>query len=92
MDAFLENMIGLSLPTRIAITTEQGLDRVQVFEELSRDDIDDLCKTARRPGGLISNPLAGIPGNPPLMMNPGVAVPAISVKRLKMCSFSRSTW
>ena len=84
MDAFLKNVIGLSIPTRIVIMAEQGLDRVQVFKELSREDIDDLCKTAQWPGGLMPNPLAGIRGNPPLMMNPGLAVPAILVKRLKM--------
>jgi len=59
MNAFLQNVIGLSIPTRIVLMNDQGLANMQVFEELSRDDIDDRYKTARRPGGLIPNPLAG---------------------------------
>jgi len=42
MDVFLQNGIGLSIPTRIVLMTEQGLANVQIFEKLSRDDIDDL--------------------------------------------------
>jgi len=45
--------IGFSEEASEYITDNQGLDEVEEFRILSDDEVENLCKNTRRPGGII---------------------------------------
>jgi hypothetical protein len=51
------------------------------------EDIRNVCANIRKPGGQIVNPKAALPGQPPNINNPGIAVGHITEKRLKMLAY-----
>jgi hypothetical protein len=63
------------------IVNEQGMDVLEEIELLTTDDeIEDLCKVIRQPGGVIPGPN---PGNPPVN-NPGTPINLRAEKLLKL--------
>ena len=75
------------------ITTEQQIDTLDALRSLLDADIERLCKTARRSGGLVPNPNAPAfgqapdPNNHPYIYNPGVSVALIAENMLVLTSF-----
>ena len=87
MKTFLVDQIGLSTLAATTLRDDHGFDLLNVFQSFSLQDIDDICQTARKPGGMITNP-ASTRSNPLSdIANPGVTVPAIVAKRLKLCVY-----
>ena len=87
MKTFLKNVIGLSDDAATQLHTIHGLDLLNAFQSLSNKDIDDICQTARKPGGMIEHPDSTMAVPLPNISNPGVTVPAIADKRLKLCVY-----
>jgi hypothetical protein len=69
----------------------QGLSTINAFNSLSEDDIEDVCKIVRRPGGTIPNPAfgqgAGRGAQPPMLPNPVLQIGHLHEKRLKMLRY-----
>ena len=66
------------------ITDDQGLDTLDELKVLTTDEIESLCKVVRRPGGTVSNPNTGDPGQPATLSNPGEKVPLREELNLKL--------
>lgn len=82
--------IGFSDQASAAITDAQGMDSLDEFRVLTDDEVEDLCKVVRRPGGTIDNPNAAVAGQPARIPNPGIAVSMRATNNLKlMCYFLR---
>ena len=78
--------LGFSNQAATYITDVQQLDNLEEFRILTDSEVEDLCKTIRKPGGTIANPVAGGPDIP----NPGIPVPLQACNNLKlMCYFLR---
>ena len=87
MKTFLVDQIDLSTLAATTLRDDHGFDLLNVFQSFSLKDIDDICQTTRKPGGMISNP-ASTRNNPlPDIANSGVIVPALVSKRLKLCVY-----
>ena len=81
------NEVGLPDAAATELQAIRGIDLLNTFQSFSAKDIDDICSTARKPIGMLEHPdstrtipLSGI-------VNPGVTVPAIVAKRLKLCVY-----
>ena len=91
--------LGFSAPAALYITNDQGMNKLSEFTLLTDDEVENLCKVVRRPGGTIPNPQraalqeAGddIPADMPAHVpNPGIVVPLRAVNNLKLaCYFLR---
>ena len=96
--AMLERL-GFSAPAALYITNDQGMNELSEFTLLTNDEVENLCKVVRRPGGTIPNPQraalqeAGddIPADMPAHVpKPGIVVPLRAVNNLKLaCYFLR---
>ena len=76
--------------TYITNEDEGGMNDLASFRILTDDEVDDLCKTVRRPGGLVANPNAADAGQPAQTANPGIPVSLKACANLKlMCYFLR---
>ena len=51
-----------------------GMDTIEAFENLTDEQVEDLVKSVRRPGGTIPNPNANVAGQPPEITNPGIPI------------------
>ena len=75
------------------IATEQQIANLDTLRSLLDSDVERLCKTVRRSGGLIPNPTAppfGQPpdaANPPYIYNPGVPIALIAENKLKLTAY-----
>ena len=87
MKTFLKNVIGLPDDAATQLHTIHGLDLLNAFQSLSNKDIDDIFHTVRKPGGMIEHPDSTRAVPVPDIANPGVTVPAIAAKRLKLCVY-----
>ena len=87
MRKLLIGEIGLSTLVAITLRDDHGFDLLNAFQSFSMKDIDDICATARKPGGLIENLASTRASLLPDIANPGVTVPAIVAKRLKLCVY-----
>ena len=68
----------------------QGMNDLEEFAFLKDDDVENLCKSIRRPGGTLPNPNAAAAGQPPTIPNPGIPVSLRAENNLKlMCYFLR---
>jgi hypothetical protein len=79
-------LMGCSVAVATAITDEGHND----FDELSiltDDDIDDLCKSIRRPGGTVPGPLLAGGGAGPMIPNPGNAITMRARSNLKLLCY-----
>ena len=75
--------IGFSLTASQVIVDEQGLDSLEEIKLLTDDEIENLCKVVRRPGGTIPG---ANPGDPPVN-NPGTPVPLRAENHLTFLVF-----
>ena len=78
------NRIGFTIAASQVIVDEQGLDSLEEIRLLTDDEIENLCKVIRRPGGQIPGPN---PGDPPVN-NPGTPVNLRAENHLKLLTFS----
>ena len=79
--------IGFTQEARNYITNNQGLDEIEEFRILTDEEVENLCKNIRRPGGTIPNPNPAVQGNIP---NPGIPVSLKAETNLKlMCYYIR---
>jgi hypothetical protein len=90
-DLYMNNVLGIvQLDVRNALRA-QGLTTVNDVTSLSEDDIEDVCKIVRRPGGTIPNPAFGQGARrgaqPPTLPNPGLPIGHLHEKRLKMLRY-----
>jgi hypothetical protein len=76
--------IGFVEAAALALTEEQGLDSLDEIRILTDDDIANLCKLLRRPGGVVQGVLNAA-GNP--VPNPGIQVSARAETNLKLAAF-----
>ena len=60
----------------LGFTDQQGLDTLDIFHPLTDDEVENLIKVTRCPGGTIPNPAPVEAGAPafPLIPNPGIPV------------------
>ena len=87
MRQYLETVVNVSAPTA-RVMTDQGLDDFDTVTDFTEDDMKTLCVSIRRPGGLVPNPRAADPNQPPEIRNPGHVVSMISEKRLLLTAFA----
>jgi hypothetical protein len=76
--------IGFSVPAAQALVDEQGMNELEEIRLLTDDEVENLCKVIRRPGGTIPNPAGG--NNPPIPA-PGVQVSLRAEGHLKLLAF-----
>ena len=82
--------IGFSVDARNEITDAQGLDELEKFSYLTDTEVENLCKTIRRPGGTVDNPDAEGAGQPAVIPDHGIRISLIAVSQLKlMCYYLR---
>lgn len=79
--------LGFSAAAAQAITDQQGIDSVDELELLTNEEIENLCKALRRPGGTIANPDAGNAGAPAQIPNPGINVSLRAETNLKLAGW-----
>ena len=87
MKTFLMNEVGLSDAAATQLQTSHGIDLLNTFQSFSAKDIDDICSTARKPGGTMEHPDSTRTTPFSDILNPGVTVPAIVAKLLKLCVY-----
>jgi hypothetical protein len=91
-DAYMQNILGIGQVDIRNALRGQGISTVDDFIALTEDDIEDVCKIIRRPGGTIPNPAFGAAGRgaggqPPVLPNPGLQIGHLQEKRLKMLRY-----
>jgi hypothetical protein len=75
--------IGFSAAASQVLVDEQGMDTLAEIQLLTDDEIENLCKVVRQPGGTIPGPNAGdAPVN-----NPGTPVNLRAENHLKLLAF-----
>jgi hypothetical protein len=57
--------------TSTSITDNQDVNSLEELKILRDNEITNLCKALRRPGGLIDNPNAADLGQPMMSLDPG---------------------
>jgi hypothetical protein len=67
--------IGFNVQAARQITDTQDLNTLKEVKLLKDDEITNLCKVLRCPGGLIQDPNPIDPANVGMINNPGVIVP-----------------
>ena len=72
--------IGFLEAAALAITEEQGINSLEEIRLLSDDEISNLSKLLRRPGGVA-------PGVVPAVPNPGIQVNARAETNMKLVAF-----
>ena len=75
--------IGFSQQARTYIVNNQGIDEIEELRILTDEEVENLCKNVRRPGGTIPNPQAG-QGQPNHIPNPGIPVSLKAENNLKL--------
>ena len=89
MRTYLRDVIGIADPVqRREVIQAEGLNTVSDFADFDKEDIETLCSSVRKPGGVIPNPNAGVAGQPATIPNPGHSIPAICEKRLILAAFT----
>jgi hypothetical protein len=78
LDQYLRDVLGIQSDLVRSALRGQGLTTIDDFVSLSEDDIDDVCKIIRRPGGTIPNP-AYLAAQLPPIVAPPIAPPVAPV-------------
>lgn len=79
--------IGFSAAAARQITEVQNLNELEEIKLLQDDDVSNLCKALRRPGGMIPNPHPEDPNEVNMIINPGVVVPMRAQTNLQLAAF-----
>lgn len=82
LNGYLNNTLNLSDVMRAAVNA-QGLQSFDAFQGLTDNDIKDICKNVRSPGGMIPDPANAGQQIP----NRGVAMGHLHEKRLRMLNY-----
>lgn len=68
--------IGFNAPSSREIVVNQGMDQLEEFKLLSDDEVSNLCKVIRRPGGTVGSGTRRMP-------NPGIQISLKAEKQFK---------
>jgi hypothetical protein len=79
--------LGFSNQAATFITDAQELNDLDEYALLTDDEVENLCKVIRKPGGTIVNPNAAVEGQPPTIPNPGIAVTLRAENNLKLACY-----
>jgi hypothetical protein len=63
------------------------MDDLDEFALLTDDEVENMCKVVRKPGGTIENLNADVAGQPPAIPNPGIAVTLHAENNLKLACY-----
>jgi hypothetical protein len=63
------------------------LNTLEEIKLLKDEDVQDLCKVLRRPGGMIADPNPVDPFNIGMIINPGIVVPMRAQTNLQLASY-----
>ena len=75
--------IRFSVEAAARIVDDQQIDSLEELRLLTDNEVENLCKTIRRPGGTVPNPAgAGAP-----VPNPGVGVSTVAENNMKMLCY-----
>ena len=84
--AYLNQVIGLGTDQKANAVRNEGIEFLDNFCNFEKEDIKTLCRSVRRPGDTIVNPVynpaAAVPSVPAVLPNPGYNIPAICETRL----------
>ena len=84
--AALQRM-GLTAAAALLVTDDQEMNSLEEFAILKEDEVENLCKVIRHPGGTMANPNAGAAGQPATIPNPGSLVSLCAENNLKMMCY-----
>ena len=79
--------LGLLVRAGSSAANNQGINTIEELRRLKDNDVDELCKAMRRPGGYVANPNAGQAGQPLVMANPGHAVNLQTQNNIKFAAY-----
>jgi uncharacterized membrane protein YgcG len=82
-----QNTLGIGNNNLRAALNNQGLTAFADFVDLEEKDIEKICAVIRKPGGVMINPDAALPNQPPVIPNPGLQCGTILEHRLKMLRY-----
>ena len=83
-------IMGFPIASQYFICVTQGMLTLDEFALLDDDEVENLIKVIRRPGGLMVNPNAAVAGQPPTIPNPGMTVTLRATNNLKlMCYYMK---
>ena len=84
---YLTTRLGFPVELKDALV-EQGYATFESFKDMKDEDVDRLCTTMRKPGGVIDNPAVAVDADAPMFVgNPGVNVGDRFVRRLKQLAY-----
>ena len=69
------------------MTEDPGMDLLAEFALLTDDEVINLCKVFRQPGGTVPNPAAGAEGQPDVIRNEGLTVSLRAENNLKLACY-----
>jgi hypothetical protein len=70
LDQYLRDVLGIQSDLVRGALRNQGLSTIDEFVSLSEEDIEDVCKIIRRPGGTVPNPAYLAAQLPPIVAPP----------------------
>lgn len=79
--------IGFTQAAAQSIVTDQGIDDASEVALLNDEEVTNLCKVVRRPGGAVANPDANAQGQPAQIPNNGHQVSLRAENNLKLTSY-----
>ena len=78
--------LGCSQQAAQAIVDDQGIDSIDELKILTDEEVENLCKVVRRPGGQVANPSAGQEGQQAEVPNRSTATPLRAESNVKLAS------
>ena len=79
--------LGFTNEAALFITNDQGMNSLDEFRLLKDEEVENLCKVVRWPGGTIINPNAAQAGQPAMIPNPGLTVLLHVENNLKLACY-----
>jgi hypothetical protein len=87
LNDYFQNTLGIANNNLRAALNNQGLTAFEDFVSLEDKDIEKICAVIRKPGGVLVNPDAALPNQPPVIPNPGLQCGLMLENRLKMLRY-----
>ena len=87
LNDYFENTLGITNNNLRAALNNQGLTAFEDFVNLEEKDVEKICAVIRKPGGVLINPDAALPNQPPVIPNPGLQIGTIFENRLKVLRY-----
>ena len=79
--------LGFTAKAANMITNNQCMESLDEFALLTDDEVINLCKVVRRPGGATPNPASGVVGQPTVIRNEGLVVSLRAENNLKLACY-----